>query len=270
MHVERFESSLWETSSVLVAEGSSALLIDPGVTPDEIDRIDRRVAELGATVEGILVTHAHSDHLCGLGAFPAAEAWMGPLAAAVVDGGRAAESVAALAQAHGHIYLGQPRCDRVLEPGIAAQVGTFVVESLPMPGHTADGVGYRVRAADVLAMGDYISPYEYPFVYHSSASYRATVAAVLDILHSDPPALIVTGHGGLLDAGRAISIAEEDAAYLRELHAVVLDAIRGGAGHDAAVRAGASVEPPRPAGKDSGQRLGNARQQFAEISPTSA
>jgi hydroxyacylglutathione hydrolase len=50
-----------ENCYLLRAEGSDhALIVDPG---DEADRILAAVGELGVTVEGILLTHCHFDHI---------------------------------------------------------------------------------------------------------------------------------------------------------------------------------------------------------------
>ena len=50
-----------ENCYLLRAEGSDrALIVDPG---DEADRILAAVDELGVTVEGILLTHCHFDHI---------------------------------------------------------------------------------------------------------------------------------------------------------------------------------------------------------------
>jgi hydroxyacylglutathione hydrolase len=262
---ERLESELWETAGVLLVDGPKAVVIDPGITPAEIAAIGSRAAAAGAQVDAILITHAHSDHTCGIGAFPAAEVSMGPLAAAAVASGSAARSVAAQAEAHGFSYVGEPRCDRVLDPGAAAEVGSFTVETLALPGHTDGGLGYRVRSEGLLVVGDYLSSYEFPFVYHSTAAYRASLAALLDLLRSDPPRVVISGHGPALETGHAISIGEDDLAYLHALRKAVQRALEDGSSPADAAEAGAAVEPPRPAGEVDRQRLGNGECQVAEL-----
>ena len=51
------------------SETKEALIIDPG---DEADRIIEAVKALGVTPKGILLTHAHVDHIRGVGAISAA------------------------------------------------------------------------------------------------------------------------------------------------------------------------------------------------------
>src|SRR5215475_11609436 len=100
MVVERFESVLWETASLLLSDGEMAVLIDPAVSADEVARIAERARERGVEVGHVLVTHADWDHVCGIAAFPAAVATMSESTAArllarakeVTTAERAAES----------------------------------------------------------------------------------------------------------------------------------------------------------------------------------
>jgi hydroxyacylglutathione hydrolase len=262
---ERLESELWETAAVVLLRDASAVVIDPGVTPDEVERIDSRVTSAGATVEAILITHVHSDHTCGIGRFPEAEVWMSRLAAAEVSNGGAARSVRSQAQEHGFDYSGEPRCDRTLQPGAAFEAGGFTVETVALPGHTDGGVAYRVRSEGVLIVGDYLSAYEFPFVYQSTAAYRASLAGLLDLLRRDPPLTVVPGHGPALEPAEAIAIGEADLSYLHTLREAVGSALASGSRPAEAAEAGAGVEPPRPAGELGDQRLGNGTCQVAEL-----
>ncbi len=264
---ERLESELWETAAVLVIHDGSALLVDPGITPDEIDDIESRISAAGAAVESILITHVHSDHTCGIGHFPSAEVWMSPLAAAEVASGAAARSVRSQGEERGFDYSGEPRCDRVLKPGAALEAGGFTVETMALPGHTDGGVAYRIRSEGVLIVGDYLSAYEFPFVYHSTAAYRASLASLLDLLRRDPPRVVVPGHGRALGAAEAIAIGEADLAYLHALREAVAGALASGSSSGEAAEEGAGVEPSRPAVELGGQRLGNGTCQVAELIP---
>jgi hydroxyacylglutathione hydrolase len=221
----RLESALWQTSSLLLLDGAHAVAIDPCISADEIEAVRAAAARAGATVESVLVTHADWDHVCGLSAFPDATATMGPSAAARIEDGSALRELGEEGGALGLSWAGEPRCDRVLEPWRAAHVGPFLVETLALPGHTDCGLGYRVRSLGLLAVGDYLSPIECPFVYHSTAAYRSTLATLLEELRRDPPETVVVGHGRPLDAAAAIAIGEADLAYLQRLRAAVAAAL---------------------------------------------
>ena len=248
MIVERFESGLWETASLLLCANGEAVLVDPGVSADEVEHIAARADELGVRVTEVLVTHADWDHLCGIAAFPAAAATMSESTAARLLSRTAEAPMAERAAASGIEIAGEPRIDRTFPAGIAIQAGPFLVETLALPGHTPDGTAFRCREADLLAVGDHLSTIEFPFVT-STAAYRATLAALIDLLRHDPPGRVIPGHGPELTAAQALAIAEADLYYLWSLH----QAVALGATRKDAQAAGLAVELPRPAGDDLAQ-----------------
>jgi glyoxylase-like metal-dependent hydrolase (beta-lactamase superfamily II) len=254
VHAERFESVLWQTSSLLLAKEGAAVLVDPCISTEEVGRIAARVDELGVKVVAVLATHADWDHVCGFAAFPEAEAVLGEASAARVESGKPWERIQEAAAEYALEVPGAPRVDRRLEVGRAHVVGPFTVETIPLPGHTHDGVGYRIRELDLLAVGDHLSAIEFPFV-SSPAAYRATLAGLIDLLRRDPPARVVVGHGKEHTADEAREIADADLDYLWRLH-------------DAVLRDADPPEPPRPCADDLAEMLGaNAEAQRAELGP---
>jgi glyoxylase-like metal-dependent hydrolase (beta-lactamase superfamily II) len=204
--------------------------------------------------------------VCGIAAFPDAVATMGAETAGRIRSGEAARAVAAAADESGIAVAGPPRADRVLELGRAHEVGPFVVETIALRGHTPDGAAYRIRALDLLAVGDHLSPIEFPFA-RSTAEYRLTLAGLGDLLRNDSPATIYPGHGPPLDAGDALAIAEADLTYLHELRRAVGDGLATG-GAAAARAAGLAVSPPRAAAPELGsEQSANVDAQLAELSP---
>jgi glyoxylase-like metal-dependent hydrolase (beta-lactamase superfamily II) len=245
---ERFESALWETASLMLAARGEAVLIDPGISVEEVARIAARADDVGVRVTGVLTTHADWDHLCGIAAFPDATAAMGQPAAARMAARFDHEGVAVRAAGHGLRIAGEPRVDRTFEPGSAIRVGPFVVETFALSGHTPDGVAYRVREVDVLAVGDHLSAVEFPFA-SSTAAYRATLAGLIDLLRQDPPGRVVPGHGPELSAAEALAIAEADLGYLWALHAAASGASSRAEAHTVAL----AVPVPRAAGEGLGE-----------------
>jgi glyoxylase-like metal-dependent hydrolase (beta-lactamase superfamily II) len=264
VHFERFESALWQTTSLLLVAGRQAVAIDPCVSADEVERIAGRAATLGARVTHVLATHADWDHVCGIGAFPDAIAAMGASTAEIVAGGEPGDVISTRASTYGLTIAGEPRVDRALAVGLAHQVGPFVVETIALRGHTADGTAYRIRELDLLVVGDHLSAAEFPFA-SSTSEYRATLASLIDLLESDPPAHVVPGHGPPLTAVEALAIAREDLGYLRELRAAVVSAVDAGKRpHPGAI----AVAPPRPAPDDLVEmHARNVAAQFAELVP---
>jgi glyoxylase-like metal-dependent hydrolase (beta-lactamase superfamily II) len=267
MHVERFESVLWQTAALLLVADGAAVAIDPCISSEEVAVIAARAQALGAPVTHVLATHADWDHVCGIAAFPDAVVAMGERSAEVVASGTPAAAIAQRAVEYDVAVAGPPRVDRALAAGVAHRVGPFVVETVALPGHTPDGTSYRVRALDVLALGDHLSAVEFPFV-SSTADYRMTLAGLIDLLRHDPPAQVVPGHGPALTAGEALAIAEADLVYLRALHDAVAGALAAGAEREQARAAGLAVEPPREAAADlAGMRSANVDSQLDELLP---
>ncbi|HJQ73868.1 MAG TPA: MBL fold metallo-hydrolase [Gaiellaceae bacterium] len=245
MIVERFQSALWETASLLLGDGAEAVLIDPGVSADEVGRVAARARDLGLEVTHVLATHADWDHVCGLAAFPAAAATMSEATAARLAARAESATVAERAAASGVVIAGEPRVDRTFAPGVALRLGPFLFETLSLPGHTPDGTAFRCRDLDLLAVGDHLSTVEFPFVT-STADYRGTLAALIDLLRRDPPGRVVPGHGPELTATAALAVAEADLDYLWKLH----DAVAAGETQEKARAPGLAVELPRPAPDD--------------------
>jgi glyoxylase-like metal-dependent hydrolase (beta-lactamase superfamily II) len=266
--VIRYESALWETTALALHADGEAVLVDPCISAPEIATIAADVAGRGLTVRGLLITHSDWDHVCGISAFPGVPAIMSRGAAARIASGQAAEAVVREGAAEGLSWEGAPRADLVFDPGEALQVGPFTVETMALPGHTECGAGYRVRTLDLLCVGDYLSVIEFPFVYVSTAAYRATLAALSDSLERDPVEHVVPGHGRPLGRREALDIAAQDLYYLHALKVAVRGSLAGGAGREAAIAAGAAVEVPRGAGDDDGRlRRDNAEQQLSELAP---
>ena len=240
MVAERFESALWETSSLLLAAGSEAVVVDPAVSADEVAHIAARARELGVRVTHVLATHADWDHVCGIAAFPDAVATMSEETAARLLVRAEEATVAERAAASGVSIVGEPRSDRTFSAGDGLWAGPFLLETLALSGHTPDGTAFRCRDLDLLAVGDHLSTIEFPFAT-STAAYRGTLAALIDLLRHDPPGRVVPGHGPELTAADALEIAEADLAYLWQLH----DAVAAGATREEARAAGLAVEPPR-------------------------
>ncbi|MDX6620827.1 MAG: hydroxyacylglutathione hydrolase [Gaiellales bacterium] len=264
--VIRYESALWETTALAVHADGQAVLVDPCISETEIAAIAADLSGRGLALRALLITHSDWDHVCGIAAFPDVPAIMSAEAGARVASGQAAESVVREGAAEGLSWTGAPRADLVFDPGEALQVGPFTVETMALPGHTSCGAGYRIRELGLLAVGDYLSDIEFPFVYVSTAAYRATLAALSDALRRDPPAVVTPGHGRALETQEALAVADQDLDYLHALNAAVRGALAHGATREEAIAAGAAVAVPRGTGDDDGRlRRDNAELQLAEL-----
>jgi hydroxyacylglutathione hydrolase len=261
---ERFEASLWSTTSLLMLAEGESLVVDPAISSAEVTAIGERALELDAPVRHVLITHGDWDHVCGIGAFPDAVVAMGEETAERVVS-TAADSIKRAAEHYRIEVSGPPRADQTFARGAAIALGPFAVETFPLMGHTEDGTGFRIREHGLLIVGDHLSPVEFPFA-KSPAAYRFTLAGLIETLLADPPEAVIPGHGAPLGPEDALRIAEADLAYLRSLHAAVVEALDNGATREQAHAAGSAVELPRDCAPDLAEMRGfNVDRQIDEI-----
>ena len=264
---ERFEGFLWNTTSLMVHADGESLVVDPAITASEVAEIGRRALELDAPVRHVLITHGDWDHVCGIGGFPDAVAAMSEETEEKVASGAAERSIGRAAEHHGFAVAGSPRVDRTFTRGSALALGSFVVETFPLVGHTADGTGFRIRELGLLVVGDYLSPVEFPFAT-SPGAYRMTLAGVVEMLSADPPAVVIPGHGSPLEPAEALDVARADLRYLRSLHDAVAGALKRGGTRDQARDAGLAVDLPRESPPDLEEMRGfNVDRQIDELLP---
>jgi hydroxyacylglutathione hydrolase len=140
VHLEAFAAPPFDENAYLVAADSGeAIVVDPG---DGAGALVARVRARGLRVQGILLTHAHLDHISSVDrvkqAFdvpihlhPADR----PLYDAIVE--------------QGH-YFGlemrpQPPVDRALAGGMTLNIGNLTVRVHETPGHSPGGVVFEIE-----------------------------------------------------------------------------------------------------------------------------
>lgn len=196
--------------------------IDSPVLPDELDALPALLEQAGFPApSGLLATHGDWDHLLGRLAFPGvalgvAESTAARLAAAP---GAAQRELRAFDE---RLYIERPRplalgsLQALPVPG-RCELGGRQLELQPASGHTADGMAVWIGWAKVLVAGDYLSTIELPTFGEGGGvdAYLATVERLRALGRGAEH--VVPGHGPVLDAGRALALLDEDAAYLRAL-----------------------------------------------------
>ena len=183
----------------LVVGTTGALLVDTGSSPAQ----GRAILAAARAVAGpvpvthVVVTHAHWDHLCGLGGLDGVASWgHADLEADLEANPLLADELAELGLARGDVVLPERRFHRAG----SVDLGDCHAEFLHFgPGHTASDAVVVVPERRVAFLGDLVESGARPSVGPDSHLFEwaATLDWTLGSLHAET--LVVPGHGTPLD-----------------------------------------------------------------------
>ncbi len=162
---------------LLGAPGSQELvLVDPGPDdPAHLESVQSALAERGAVVSVILLTHGHVDHSAGARLF--SDALHAPVRALDPD----------------HRYGGEG-----LAAGDVVAGGELAIEIVGTPGHSSDSLSFSIEDAGVMLTGDTVLGRGTTVVAHpdgSLAEYLASLHRLKSLARASEAHLMLPGHG---------------------------------------------------------------------------
>ncbi|HVE67598.1 MAG TPA: MBL fold metallo-hydrolase [Solirubrobacteraceae bacterium] len=187
-----------------------ALIVDPG---DEAPRILSAVDELGVTVEAILLTHTHFDHVGAVA--PVAEATGAPVYCPKLE---------TIVLANIMDYVPWPgfgpfesyEADETVEGGETLELAGLRIDVHFVPGHSPGHVAYSIPDEKALFSGDVIFQGSVGRTDLPGGDWPTLAASIQHLLDTHPPDThVFPGHMGL-------TTLEREAAtnpFLRELAA---------------------------------------------------
>jgi glyoxylase-like metal-dependent hydrolase (beta-lactamase superfamily II) len=232
-----FQSRLFHTNAGIWLGDGEACLIDPGIFPDEIERIARFVHDQGARPAALILTHSHWDHVLGPERFPGVPT-IAQAEYLTIVGQFGASIRREIADWEEHfdqrreVSFALPVPTAVVDEALRLPVGGLSLRLHHAPGHAADQLVVHHPESATLWAADMLSDLEIPFISHSLAAYERTLAELAAWeLH-----VLVPGHGqATTDDVEIRRRLADDRAYLAELGERVERAVSAGLAIDETV-----------------------------------
>ncbi len=228
---ERVSENVYVFTSEVYAQVNAGAVVGPDYTvlidtlayPDEIRDIKRFTEDrLGRPVRYVINTHYHTDHTLGNNFFPRATIISHALCRHFLDT-RGREALKVSRESNSELKEAGVRLPNVtFEEGSATvRVGKRSLQLVPLPGHSADGIGVLVVEDRVLFSGDVMMPVP----YLADGDYDQMVASLKSIPKMKLENL-VQGHGESVLRGEVSTTVRSNLIYLAAVRRHVRTAAR--------------------------------------------
>lgn len=189
---------LQENCFIAHAEGSErALVIDPG---EEADRLRGALEERGLTVEAILLTHTHFDHIGAVA--PLAQATGAPVYCPALE-------IGVLADVNSHVPwvefgpFESYEADHTLAGGERLELAGLQIDVIFTPGHSPGHVSYSIPAELALFSGDVLFQGSVGRADLPGGDWPTLLASIATLVDSlDPQTRVYPGHMGITTLGQ--------------------------------------------------------------------
>jgi len=201
-----------ENCFVVREKGSDrAVIVDPG---DEPERILSAVEQLGiTTVEAILVTHTHFDHIGAVA--PVAKATGAPVWCPELET-RVLANIMDFVPWPGFGPFESYEADHTVAGGETLQLAGLTFQVIFTPGHSPGHVTYAIAAENALFSGDVLFQGSVGRVDLPGGDWPTLLSSIESLVDTFPPeATVYPGHMGLTTLGRE----RASNPFLRELAA---------------------------------------------------
>jgi len=177
-------------------DAERALIVDPGEEPETILK---PVDELGLTVEAILVTHCHFDHIGAVA--PVAEATGAPVYCPEIEVPVLADIMSFVPWPGFGPYESYD-ADETVAGGETLELAGFEIDVIFTPGHSPGHVTYSVRDERALFSGDVLFQGSVGRVDLPGGDWATLLESIRALVDGHPPETTVyPGHMGITTLG---------------------------------------------------------------------
>lgn len=215
-----YQSSMWQTNSVVIVNEAANIVIDPCYFPVEIQVIADFVNRHRSFNKYIIFTHSDFDHIVGYQHFKGARL-IAQEELCFCD--KEAQFIQ-LTEIDQTYYVNRKRPFEFPQPDVTFNYDYRIplkedeLILVHAPGHTGDSCFIISRANRVMFAGDYLSDLEFPFVYFNTGAYMKTLDLAAKLVKEYDVEYLVPGHGDIAKGSREINdriIGDKD--YLQNL-----------------------------------------------------
>jgi hydroxyacylglutathione hydrolase len=187
-----------ENCHIVRAAGSDrAVIVDPG---EEAPRLLEAIDELGVTIDGILVTHCHFDHVGAVAPIAeatGAEVWCPELEIPVLA------DIMSYVPWPGFGPFESYDAEHAVKGGEAIELAGLSFDVIFTPGHSPGHVTYSVRDEDALLSGDVLFQGSVGRTDLPGGDWPTLLQSIATLLESHPEETTVyPGHMGVTTLGR--------------------------------------------------------------------
>ena len=173
-----------------------AVIVDPG---DEADRLLDAVGELGVTIEAVLVTHCHFDHVGAVA--PVARATGAPVYVSEIERPVLADIMSYVPFAGFGPYESW-EAEHTLRGGERLSIAGLDIEVLFTPGHSPGHLTYSLPAEQAMFSGDVLFQGSVGRVDLPGGNWDTLLASITGLVESLPgETAVYPGHMGLTTLG---------------------------------------------------------------------
>ena len=186
-----------ENSYIFRRDGSDrALIVDPG---DEADKLLDAIRALGVTLDGILLTHTHFDHVGAVA--PVARATGAPVYCPELEVPVLAD-IMAFVPWPGFGPYESYEADETVSGGETLDLAGLELDVIFTPGHSPGHVTYSVRGEDAIFSGDVLFQGSVGRTDLPGGDWATLLESIRSLVDSHPPETTVyPGHMGITNLG---------------------------------------------------------------------